>query len=257
MRQPPRSASRPENQNIEDLAAEISSENLAEADSDWIFYTSYGTPEATGEKVALDGPIYYKLEAVKAGHVQRSDRRRLVPGPRPYRRLDRPGRPAHLPRVVATSPQHIFIGVGSGFGRAPHPLNRRQVGSLTMTPNMTPSPAWLEEFRRELMAGLEVAAVHRPGGDFRDFTVASHCRSWWLILTAFPPKGPSAIIDHAIAATSHASVETVALHIAVCDIAEPGPAGDPIGCSRTLKRSPGAWPDIMWSGDVNLFSGTQ
>lgn len=63
--------SRPENQNIEDLAAEISSENLAAADSDWIFYTSYGTPEATGEKAALEGPIWNKLEAVKAGNVQR------------------------------------------------------------------------------------------------------------------------------------------------------------------------------------------
>ena len=63
--------SRPANQDIEDLAVEISAENLAEADSDWIFYTSYGTPEATGEKAALEGPIWSKLEAVKAGNVQR------------------------------------------------------------------------------------------------------------------------------------------------------------------------------------------
>lgn len=63
--------SRPENQDIDDLAKEISAENLAEADSDWIFYSSYGTPEATGEKAALDGPIWSKLEAVKAGNVQR------------------------------------------------------------------------------------------------------------------------------------------------------------------------------------------
>ncbi len=63
--------SRPANQDIEDLAVEISAENLAEADSDWIFYTSYGTPEATGEKAALEGPIWSKLGAVKAGNVQR------------------------------------------------------------------------------------------------------------------------------------------------------------------------------------------
>lgn len=63
--------SRPENQDIDDLAKEISAENLAEADSDWIFYSSYGTPEATGEKAALEGPIWSKLEAVKAGNVQR------------------------------------------------------------------------------------------------------------------------------------------------------------------------------------------
>jgi iron complex transport system substrate-binding protein len=63
--------SRPANQDIDDLAKEISGENLAEADSDWIFYTSYGTPEATGEKAALEGPIWDKLEAVKAGNVHR------------------------------------------------------------------------------------------------------------------------------------------------------------------------------------------
>ncbi|UCR90568.1 iron-siderophore ABC transporter substrate-binding protein [Mycetocola spongiae] len=62
---------RPENQNVDDLAVEISSETLAEADSDWIFYTSYGTPEATGETAALNGPVWPTLGAVKAGHVQR------------------------------------------------------------------------------------------------------------------------------------------------------------------------------------------
>ncbi|WP_425483156.1 ABC transporter substrate-binding protein [Glutamicibacter mishrai] len=56
---------RPDNQNIDDLAAEISAENLTDADSDWIFYTSYGTPEATGEKAALEGPLWKKLKAVQ------------------------------------------------------------------------------------------------------------------------------------------------------------------------------------------------
>jgi iron complex transport system substrate-binding protein len=63
--------SRPENQDIDDLAKEISAENLAEADSDWIFYTSYGTLEATCEKAALEGPIWSKLEAAKTCNVQR------------------------------------------------------------------------------------------------------------------------------------------------------------------------------------------
>ncbi|WPR66431.1 iron-siderophore ABC transporter substrate-binding protein [Glutamicibacter protophormiae] len=57
--------SRPENQNIDDLAAEISAENLADADADWLFYTSYGTPEATGEKAAVEGPLWGQLQAVK------------------------------------------------------------------------------------------------------------------------------------------------------------------------------------------------
>lgn len=62
---------RPENQNIDDLATEISAENLAEADSDWVFYTSYGTPEATGEKAAIEGPIFKELSAVKNGQTHR------------------------------------------------------------------------------------------------------------------------------------------------------------------------------------------
>ncbi|WP_235564677.1 hypothetical protein [Arthrobacter sp. Soil762] len=33
---------RPENQDIDELAAEISAENIGDADADWIFYSSYG-----------------------------------------------------------------------------------------------------------------------------------------------------------------------------------------------------------------------
>ncbi len=62
---------RPENQDIEDLAVEISAENLAEGDSDWLFYTSYGTPEATGEKAAVEGPLWGQLQAVKDGQAIR------------------------------------------------------------------------------------------------------------------------------------------------------------------------------------------
>ncbi|MCS4277271.1 MULTISPECIES: ABC transporter substrate-binding protein [Mycetocola] len=64
---------RPKIQDIDELATEISSENLAQADGDWIFYTSYGTPEATGETAALAGPIWPTLTAVKDKHVQRVD----------------------------------------------------------------------------------------------------------------------------------------------------------------------------------------
>ncbi|WP_370514945.1 ABC transporter substrate-binding protein [Glutamicibacter sp. JC586] len=62
---------RPDNQNIDDLAAEISAENLTEADSDWIFYSSYGTPEATGEKAAIEGPLWKKLKAVQNNQAVR------------------------------------------------------------------------------------------------------------------------------------------------------------------------------------------
>ena len=75
--------SRPDNQNIDDLAAEISAENLADADSDWLFYTSYGTPEATGEKAAVEGPLWGQMQAVKEGQAIRGndDVWFLGPGP--------------------------------------------------------------------------------------------------------------------------------------------------------------------------------
>lgn len=53
---------RPGNQDNDDLAAEISAENLA--DAGWIFYTSHA-PEATAEKTAIEGPLWTKLKAVQ------------------------------------------------------------------------------------------------------------------------------------------------------------------------------------------------
>ena len=64
---------RPANQDIDDLKTEISAENLTDADADWIFYSSYGDPQATGEQAAIDGPLWDKLEAVKEGHAIRVD----------------------------------------------------------------------------------------------------------------------------------------------------------------------------------------
>ncbi|WP_083508714.1 ABC transporter substrate-binding protein [Arthrobacter alpinus] len=58
---------RPENQNIDDLAVEVSAENIEQADSDWVFYSSYGDPATTGETSVVAGPIWSKLESVKAG----------------------------------------------------------------------------------------------------------------------------------------------------------------------------------------------
>ncbi|MDQ0819561.1 iron complex transport system substrate-binding protein [Arthrobacter sp. V4I6] len=62
--------SRPENQNIDELAAEVSAENIEQADSDWIFYSSYGDPAATGETSVVEGAVWPRLSAVKAGNAK-------------------------------------------------------------------------------------------------------------------------------------------------------------------------------------------
>lgn len=58
---------RPEKQNIDELAAEISPENISEAEGDIIFYSSYGSPEATGETTVTSGAGWKSLSAVKNG----------------------------------------------------------------------------------------------------------------------------------------------------------------------------------------------
>ncbi|WP_442959656.1 MULTISPECIES: ABC transporter substrate-binding protein [unclassified Pseudarthrobacter] len=61
---------RPANQDIDELAAEVSAENIGEADADWIFYSSYGEPSATGETSVVEGAVWPRLEAVKSGHAK-------------------------------------------------------------------------------------------------------------------------------------------------------------------------------------------
>ncbi|MFJ8868422.1 ABC transporter substrate-binding protein [Streptomyces sp. NPDC102473] len=61
---------RPANQQIDDLAAEISSENIDEADADWIFTGVYGDAKATRRDTARANPLWRNLGAVKAGHAQ-------------------------------------------------------------------------------------------------------------------------------------------------------------------------------------------
>ncbi|MDN6528241.1 MAG: iron-siderophore ABC transporter substrate-binding protein [Brevibacterium sp.] len=56
---------RPKGQDVEDLAVEISPENLDTAGGDVIFYTSYGDPQATGESKAISGSQWQGLDAVK------------------------------------------------------------------------------------------------------------------------------------------------------------------------------------------------
>ncbi|MEV7990903.1 iron-siderophore ABC transporter substrate-binding protein [Streptomyces sp. NPDC086077] len=60
---------RPKNQDIADLAAEVSAENIDQADADWIFTGVYGDPKATDKSKAQGNPLWKNLEAVKAGHA--------------------------------------------------------------------------------------------------------------------------------------------------------------------------------------------
>ncbi|MGW0845894.1 ABC transporter substrate-binding protein [Streptomyces sp. NPDC002787] len=60
---------RPKNQDIEDLAAEISAENIDQADADYIFTGVYGDPKATDKSRAQGNPLWKNLSAVKAGHA--------------------------------------------------------------------------------------------------------------------------------------------------------------------------------------------
>jgi iron complex transport system substrate-binding protein len=60
---------RPKNQDIEDLAAEVSAENIDQADADWIFTGVYGDPKATDKSKAQGNPLWKNLKAVKDGHA--------------------------------------------------------------------------------------------------------------------------------------------------------------------------------------------
>ncbi|MEV4426541.1 ABC transporter substrate-binding protein [Streptomyces sp. R-07] len=61
---------RPKNQQIDDLAAEISPEKIDEADADWIFTGVYGDAKATKKDTAQANPLWKNLKAVKAGRAK-------------------------------------------------------------------------------------------------------------------------------------------------------------------------------------------
>ncbi|MFE6769030.1 ABC transporter substrate-binding protein [Streptomyces fimicarius] len=61
---------RPKNQQIDDLAAEISPEKIDEADADWIFTGVYGDPKATQRDTARSNPLWKNLKAVKEGRAK-------------------------------------------------------------------------------------------------------------------------------------------------------------------------------------------
>ena len=64
---------RPKVQDVQDLAVEVSQENISQAAGDWIFYSSYGKPETTAENTVVNGNLWKALPAVKAGKVARVD----------------------------------------------------------------------------------------------------------------------------------------------------------------------------------------
>ncbi|MFJ8078494.1 ABC transporter substrate-binding protein [Streptomyces sp. NPDC096176] len=61
---------RPKNQQIEDLAVEISPEKMDQADADWIFTGVYGDPSKTKRDTAESNPLWKNLKAVKAGQAE-------------------------------------------------------------------------------------------------------------------------------------------------------------------------------------------
>ncbi|MET9951570.1 iron-siderophore ABC transporter substrate-binding protein [Streptomyces sp. NPDC006339] len=61
---------RPENQQIDELAAEISPEKIDQADADWIFTGVYGDPKATKRDTAQANPLWKNLKAVKSGRAK-------------------------------------------------------------------------------------------------------------------------------------------------------------------------------------------
>ncbi|OON76717.1 ABC transporter substrate-binding protein [Streptomyces tsukubensis] len=61
---------RPKNQQINDLATEISPEKIDEADADWIFTGVYGDASKTDRAKAEDNPLWKKLPAVRDGRAK-------------------------------------------------------------------------------------------------------------------------------------------------------------------------------------------
>lgn len=61
---------RPANQRVDDLATEVSPENINQADADWIFTGVYGDPKATKRESAEHNPLWKNLKAVKDGRAR-------------------------------------------------------------------------------------------------------------------------------------------------------------------------------------------
>ncbi|GAA3057949.1 iron-siderophore ABC transporter substrate-binding protein [Streptomyces roseofulvus] len=61
---------RPKNQQVNDLAVEVSPEKIDQADADWIFTGVYGDAKATKKDAAQGNPLWKNLKAVKGGQAK-------------------------------------------------------------------------------------------------------------------------------------------------------------------------------------------
>jgi iron complex transport system substrate-binding protein len=60
-------------QDFDELAQEVSPEVINRAEGDWIFYSSYGPPEATDQGAVVNGELWSRLNAVQKGHARPVD----------------------------------------------------------------------------------------------------------------------------------------------------------------------------------------
>ncbi|GAA1221617.1 iron-siderophore ABC transporter substrate-binding protein [Pseudonocardia alaniniphila] len=60
-------------QDFDELAQEVSPELINRAEGDWIFYSSYGPPEATDQGAVVSGELWSRLNAVQKGHARPVD----------------------------------------------------------------------------------------------------------------------------------------------------------------------------------------
>lgn len=129
-----------------------------------------------------------------------------------------------------------------------------------MTLNAPAAPARLEAFQRELAHGLESQALTGP---VEIVAVSENPRILALAVEpeGFPTEGTlrdldldlDQDLDRAVTVNPGTTPESVALDIAVCDIAEPGPVGIPWEASG-LEQISRRWPEIGWRGGLDLFS---
>ena len=55
---------------VDDLAAEVSAEQIGKADADFVLYSTYGDPAKTATASVVGGPLWNGLNAVKAGKAK-------------------------------------------------------------------------------------------------------------------------------------------------------------------------------------------
>ncbi|MEU9042856.1 MULTISPECIES: ABC transporter substrate-binding protein [unclassified Kitasatospora] len=60
----------PQIEQVEELAVEVSPEQIGKADADWIFYGAYGSPGSTNQDAMLGGALGKTLGAVKSGQAR-------------------------------------------------------------------------------------------------------------------------------------------------------------------------------------------